>query len=292
MKGASWRTVHPRINFATEAALRLTLLGGQCFRWTEFAPRVYQGHWAECGATVRRGNDGALEYSPPATNAPESRIAAYFAAETDFAALDDRLPWRSDPVLARARGFARGLRLLRQPVGEALLCYLCSSTKRIEQIRQITDSLAKTLGPAAFVLPTWKTLASVPEADLRALGLGYRARYVHETAIRLADSPNWEPALSQQSYPEARAWLMRLPGVGPKIADCVCLFGLGLYESFPVDTWILQAMGKHYGLGKWHPDQITCFARVHFGSAAGLAQQYLFEAIRLGGLRKPNSASR
>jgi N-glycosylase/DNA lyase len=76
--------------------------------------------------------------------------------------------------------------------------------------------------------------------------------------------------------------LQTLPGVGPKVAACVALFGFGRLESFPVDTWVVQALGDAYGLRGWKPAQLEQFGKAHFGEAAGLAQQYLFSAARNG----------
>jgi N-glycosylase/DNA lyase len=76
---------------------------------------------------------------------------------------------------------------------------------------------------------------------------------------------------------------MTLPGVGEKIADCVALFGLGHLEAFPVDTWMLKAMARRYGLDNWNPAQVAHFGRTHYGPAAGLAQQYLFAWERAHG---------
>lgn len=84
-------------------------------------------------------------------------------------------------------------------------------------------------------------------------------------------------------YAEAKARLLELPGVGEKVADCVLLFGAGRLESFPVDTWIIKAMERRYGLAGWKPAQIAHFGRVHFGAQAGLAQQYLFAFERASG---------
>jgi N-glycosylase/DNA lyase len=74
----------------------------------------------------------------------------------------------------------------------------------------------------------------------------------------------------------AKARLLELPGVGEKVADCVLLFGAGRLEAFPVDTWVLKALARRYGLDGWKPAQVAQFGRAHFGPLAGLAQQYLF----------------
>ncbi len=125
-------------------------------------------------------------------------------------------------------------------------------------------------------LPTWDTLASIAESDLRQCLLGFRARYIAGTARFLAEHPGWLAETERLSYPNAKARLMELPGVGEKVADCVLLFGAGKLEAFPVDTWILKAMARRYDLTGWKPAQIAHFGRQHFGPLAGLAQQYLF----------------
>ena len=115
-----------------------------------------------------------------------------------------------------------------------------------------------------------------PESALRACALGFRAGYVHRTARFLAARPGWLEATEAAPYPEAKARLLELPGVGEKVADCVLLFGAGRLEAFPVDVWIIKAMTRHYGLTGWKPAQVAHFGRTHFGPLAGLAQQYLF----------------
>ena len=115
---------------------------------------------------------------------------------------------------------------------------------------------------------------------LRACRLGYRARYIKATAAILAENPNWLGDIPGLSYAEAHARLLTLPGVGAKIADCVLLFGAGMLEAFPVDTWILKVMTQRYGLDGWKPPQVATFGRKHFGAWAGAAQQFLFADAR------------
>lgn len=106
--------------------------------------------------------------------------------------------------------------------------------------------------------------------------MGFRARFIHQTAQFLTAHPGWLEATEVLPYAAAKERLLSLPGVGEKIADCVLLFGAGRLEAFPVDTWILQAMAARYGLSGWKPAQVAQFGRAHFGPLAGLAQQYLF----------------
>jgi N-glycosylase/DNA lyase len=130
--------------------------------------------------------------------------------------------------------------------------------------------------PGHCRLPTWAELALIPEPELRACQLGFRARFISQTARFLAAHPGWLEETKALPYAAAKERLRSLPGVGEKIADCVLLFGAGRLEAFPVDTWILKAMAARYGLHGWKPAQVAQFGRAHFGPLAGLAQQYLF----------------
>jgi N-glycosylase/DNA lyase len=269
----------------SHAVLAETLKGGQAFRWRPVDGEVWQGVWQDCVARVRTGPKDILQWSAP-MELPNARakVADYFATDVDFAALADQLPWRTDVVLEKSLRAWPGLRLLRQPLGETLLAFLCSSAKQIPHIAQLCERMAERFGEPIWgevrALPTWAQLAEIHESDLRACGLGYRAAFVKHSALRLAENPGWEKKIKAAPYAEAQAWLAELPGVGPKIADCVLLFGAAKWEAFPVDTWILKAMADLYGLDGWRPAQVAQFGRAHFGPLAGLAQQFLFSGAR------------
>lgn len=260
--------------------------GGQSFRWHESSPGTWRGQWGRHAAELRVANEDTVFWRPLAVHTSRKALAGYLALDLDFEAFADELPWRSDPLLKRVMADFPGLRILRQDLGEALIAFICSSTKRIVQIKAVVAILAERFGesvaPGLHALPTWEALAEVPEAELRACKLGYRARYLAEAAQVLAGEPGWLGRISALPYAEAHARLVKLPGVGAKVADCVLLFGGGRLEAFPVDTWIVQAMARWYGLAGWTPKQIAHFGRVHFGPRAGFAQQFLFAAARRG----------
>ena len=311
---SAWQTLPLRVPPAP-AVLAETLDGGQAFRWRnddgiwsgvfgENIVRLTYGPRDGDAAPPPRSGDsatrasrlhGQVRWSAPAALAATTgpAFAHYFDAARDPHELADALPWRSDPHLAVCLAAFLGLRILRQPFGETLLCFLCSATKQIVQIKQMLALLAARhgtplLSDSSLVtryssLPTWSELASIPEAELRACQFGFRARFIHQTACFLAAHPGWLETTAQAPYAEAKERLCSLPGVGEKIADCVLLFGAGRLEAFPVDTWILQAMAARYGLHGWKPAQVAQFGRAHFGSLAGLAQQYLFSWERSHG---------
>ncbi len=291
-----------------------TLDGGQAFRWNRLAPTddTWLGAWSDYIARLRLTPAGTLEWSAPTALAPRvaTALPRYLALDRDFAALADSLPWRSDAHLARCLAEFPGLRLLRQPFGETLLGFLCSATKQIVQIKRMLALLAERHGaplasppsisqlpspisdsaspisvppsPTSELrspisrLPTWPELAAIPEPQLRACQLGFRAKFISQAARFLAAHPGWLDETESLPYAGAKARLCSLPGVGEKIADCVLLFGAGRLEAFPVDTWILQSLARRYGLADWRPAPLAQFGRAHFGPLAGLAQQYLF----------------
>jgi len=276
----------------TPAVLAEMLDGGQAFRWRRETDASWHGTWGAHSARVRLDPGGRLQWSAPAAAAPAAgpAIEAYFDAGRDARFLTDILPWRGDAHLARCVAAFPGLRTLRQPFGETLLCFMCSSAKQIVQIKQAVGLLASRHGqplppPPSELhsLPTWDALAGVPEAALRSCLLGFRARHIHQAAVFLAARPGWLETTESLPYEEARTRLCLLPGVGEKIADCTLLFGAGRLEAFPVDVWILRAMATRYGLQGWKAAQIAHFGRIHFGRHAGLAQQYLFAWERAAG---------
>ena len=282
------------------AVLAETIDGGQAFRWQREADEIWMGQWDRHVARLRLGVNGRLEWSA-ATAGTEAALKTYLDADRDAQELADTLPWRSDAHLAQCIAAFPGLRILRQPFGETLLGFLCSATKQIVQIKQMMALLATRHGPVIGTegatdvkdrsgdartdrgllpkyhrLPTWTEIATVPEAELRGCLLGFRARYIHQTAQFVAANPGWLEETEALPYAEAKARLVTLPGVGEKVADCVLLFGAGRLEAFPVDVWILKTMAARYGLDGWKPAQVAQFGRSHFGPLAGLAQQYLF----------------
>ena len=261
--------------------------GGQSFRWHSLpdAQRVFQGIWSDNIAQLSLDEKGALRWRAPRAIARRvgAALPRYLAAATDFELLTGTLPWRKDARLASAIDAFRGLRILRQPLGEALLGFICSATKQIPQIKQMLALLAERHGaeisPALRGfrrLPTWGELGALSEEQLRACKLGFRARHIFGAARFLAEHPaGWLDETEALPYPAAKERLMLLPGVGEKVADCALLFGAGRYEAFPVDTWIRRVLLENSRGARTPAD-----ARAHYGRAAGLANAYLFAHAR------------
>lgn len=296
MGGPTWTPWRPlRLSEDVPAVtLAEQLDGGQCFRWRQEPDGSWLGVFGETLAGLRAGPAGLEWRAPVSMTGAEAALKRYLDADGLQARLSAELPWRSDPVLRIAREAYPGLRILRQEPHEALVGFLCSSNKRILQIRAMVAALAHELGaPLAggfHALPTWDALAEAGDPVLRRCALGYRAAYLRGTARILRTRPRWAQEFAALDTPALLAALQGLPGVGPKVAACVALFGFGRLESFPVDTWVVQALASAYGLGGWTPAQLERFGQIHFGAGAGLAQQYLFSAARQGKLPQAGAA--
>ena len=175
-----------------------------------------------------------------------------------------------DEHLAEAVSRYSGLRLTKSEAWETLVCYICSVNRNIPQIRKDVQKLMRADG--------WMMEPEeVADAKLPA-SLGFRAKYLSETARMVADGEVHLGRLNYLTYEQAKEQLMRLPGVGPKVADCVLLFAYGKDEAFPADVWVKRAMHKLYGVKG--EKKISEYARKKWGLHAGYAQQYLFMYAR------------
>ncbi len=269
--------------------LAATLNSGQTFRWQSHDAGwigVVGSHWVRLEATDRTLT---ARTARPVTD--WSWLAHYLQLDLN---LDDVLAsFPDDEPLRSAVGACRGLRLLRQDPWECLASFILSSTKQIVQIRQIISHLCERHGEPvpvpdghtpARAFPSPARLADISEAELRHCKMGFRAPYLRETARLVASGACDLALIHEMPLPEARAELLKLPGVGPKIADCVLLFGFGFPTAFPVDVWVMRALRQLY-FPRRRPSRprLQRFTETHFGRHAGYAQQYLFHYIRTGG---------
>ena len=280
------REVFPVENYDLSA----TLDSGQAFRWRES-----DGAWTGVvgGRWVRlREESGAIVTETFAPPGDWLWLRHYLQLDVNLPGVLETFP-RDDEALQTAVRACAGLRLLRQEPWECLASFICSSTKQIVQIRQIIALLCARFGEpvpvppghaSAFSFPACERLADAAESELRECKLGFRAPYLRGTAQMLAAGEVDLAGLSKLPIEQARAELLKLPGVGEKIADCVLLFAGGFSSAFPVDVWIMRALRRHYfPRRKVAPARMRRFIGNHFGPHAGYAQQYLFHHIRSKG---------
>ena len=266
---------------------RETIDGGQAFTWfkTE-TDGEYAGVFGNAAAKIRLLKDGAVAASfPRQLDTPQSLAAleAYLDAGTDYGKIRSALKNTRDISMLRALKAYPTLRILRQNPAEAIVCFICSSSKRIVQIKQCVNLLSKKFGKKIcgdfYALPDFQTLAEAGLPDILACKLGFRARYL-QNAARKITADKFDPQdLRSMGYAEAKKYLVSLSGIGDKVADCILLFGCARFEAFPVDTWILQAMRKLYNT-EADAKKVRLFAAQKFPLYAGFAQQLLFATAR------------
>ena len=266
--------------------LDVTLSCGQLFRWRK-QDDTWQGVVGGRLITLRQ-EGGELHF----TGCSEAFLISYL--HLDCAHEDIVSGFCRDAHITDAVCRSGGLRIVRQDPWECLISYLCAQNANIPFITRMIENLCRAAGTPItapdgtvwYSFPTPAALSALPLEEKRGCSLGYRAPYIHKIAVAIAADPGWADRIRELPFEEARRALMIYPGIGPKVADCVLLFGFQKYESFPVDVWMRMIMHRLYGIG--NPDtsltpaeyeRIRRFAQEHFGPYAGYAQEYLF-AVR------------
>jgi N-glycosylase/DNA lyase len=275
--------------------LAATLASGQAFRWRKQVDG-WEGIIGARWVRLKQCDRGILAQC--ATPLDDwAWLAHYLQVEIDLASV--LLSFPDDEPMRQAVTACRGLRLLRQEPWECLASFILSSTKQIVQIQQIVSLLCERFGESvlvpvghepAFAFPTADRLAACAEADLRNCKMGFRAPNLLRTARIIASGGLNLQSLATRSVNDARAELLKLPGVGNKIANCVLLFAYGFQQAFPVDVWVMKALRQlYFSKRRVGAKRLARFTATHFGPNAGYAQQYLFHYMRTRKLKARSS---
>lgn len=242
---------------------------GQCFRWKAeedgYSVIAFGKH-----VTMSQREDG-LEIS--CSDEEWSGIfAPYFDMSTDYNRIESLINASNDGHLAEAFAIGKGIRILRQDLWEVIVSFLISQNNNIPRIKGSVEALCRAGGLRVegyddeYCFPNPSDLDPAIFDSIN-LGLGYRAQYLKDMYFFASKNPEWLSYLKTLDYQAAREELMSLKGIGPKVADCVCLFGLHHIDAFPVDTHVKSLLSKYY------PDG---FDFGYFEGCAGVIQQYLF----------------
>ncbi len=234
-------------------------------------------------------------------NADDGFVKNYFGLLDNLPRIFSQIS--KDKHIKRTIKKFKGLRILRQDPWECLISYICATYKNIPAIKQMLLNLSKKFGDKSpfdgYSFQTFPTPTRLAKASLKEFvecGLGYRAKYVSETAKKVHEGIFNPGNLKRRNYEKARHELLTLPGVGLKVADCVLLFSIEQLEAFPVDVWIKRVILKHYAnhvptalirktsdkksIAKSEYEKLNLFGRKYFGEYAGYAQEYLYHHER------------
>ena len=247
---------------------------GQCFRWNEKDGK-YEGVTGNYPAVFLE-KDG---YVMVESDAPMKFWNNYFDLNEDYEAHSKE--FEDIPYLKTCKEFGQGIRILRQDPWEALCSFIISQCNNIPRIKGIVEKLClgygekkEFKGKEYSMFPKAEVLAKLKPDDLAYLRSGYRAPYIIDAA-RAVDSGDIDlDKLSKIPYKEAKKELLKLNGVGEKVANCAVLFGLHHMEAFPVDVWMKRALNENFPKD-FDPETL--------GDFAGLAQQYIFYYARSNG---------
>jgi N-glycosylase/DNA lyase len=268
----------------TNLSLYHTLECGQTFRWRRSSDGSYFGI-VEGSAFIIRQRENILEVTSTERNV-ERWARKYFALDVDLESV--LLEIDRDEYIHKAIESCRGLHILRQEPWETLASYIFSANNNIPNIKRMVENLSQRLGKrrdiggySGFTFPSPSTIIKNKNVVSKCR-LGFRYDYLIEAAEMISEGSIKLERIERLSYKECRENLMKIKGVGTKIADCVVLFSFGMYEAFPVDIWIRRIIRNLYFPGrKVGDEQIKHFARDYFGRYCGYAQEYLYCHYRL-----------
>ncbi len=262
--------------------LENTFDNGQCFRWNPVSENHYIG--VACHNVIHVELIGEDIHLYPVTMKAYRQIwSDYFDLARDYDSIVEELTG-IDNHLDTALGFSSGIRMLHQDPWETTISFIISANNNIVRIKRIIETLSKRYGSRIdeehYDFPTPKQLAGASVEDLRACGLGYRDRYVREVAMRVASGEVNLDEMELMDRQEVEKRLLSLSGVGIKVAQCIMLFGYGIEEVVPADTWIKKIVSILYSEEIGEKQSIESFFQSKFGKNSGYAQQALFHWAR------------
>lgn len=255
-----------------------TLECGQIFRYKPINGGFLVQSGDKCCVVENKGSVAGILCEA----SDEDYFRNYFDLDTDYSAIVRRAENNGYAVVREAARRARGVRILRQNTEEMLFSFIISQNNMIPRIKAIIERTANALGEKHIfngeeyhAFPTAKTLSAKDRDFYSGLGYGYRADYIPSVAKAITTG---ETNLSADglSTAELRKKLIALKGVGPKVADCVALFGYHRTDSFPVDTWIEKLYKEDFGGTLTDRKKIADFFLSIFGEDSGYVQQYVF----------------
>lgn len=261
---------------------------GQCFRWNEEDDGSWIGIIKDAVIRVKKENQNIVFTGKVLGDKSFKEIIYdYFDLNTDYREYKNELS-QIDEYLKESIEFGEGIRILKQDLWETIISFIISANNNIPRIKKIINAISYTYGKKIvfeneeyYLFPTPEELSKATVEDLRKLGLGFRDKRIHETTRLINEEmvslDNIENMIDTN---QMREELLKLDGVGPKVADCILLFALKRLDVFPIDVWVRRVMNDLYihneDENKVNKKELQSLAEEKFKGLSGIAQQYLF----------------
>lgn len=260
---------------------------GQCFRWNEQVDGSYIGVFGNNVLSVKKDNNRVV-FEGICEQEIKTTVEKYFDLNRNYEQIKEKLS-KIDENMKISIEYGKGIRILNQDLWETIISFIISANNNIPRIKSIIERLSKKYGSEIiykekeyYTFPTAEQLRNVTVEEYRKLGLGFRDIRLYETTKMVLEKEiDLDKMKKNPNTIEVREELLKLSGVGPKVADCILLFSdLKRFEVFPIDVWVRRVMNDLYikkeDETKVSKKQIEKIAEEKFGNLAGLAQQYLF----------------
>ncbi len=266
---------------------------GQCFRWEQNQDNTYTGIIKNGVLNVKILKETNvnceiycdIEFKGYLDKDIKDVVKDYFNLETDYLKIKRELS-NIDNNLAESIKYGGGIRILHQDFWEMIISYIISANNNIPRIKKIINAISQKYGRKLcwqgkeyYLFPTCEELSKANKEDLRNLGTGFRDKYIYQTTQEILKI-GLDEFYKLDNTKDIEKRLLDFQGIGPKVADCIILFGLNRFDTFPVDVWVRRVMNELYihekDEAKVDKKILLSFAEEKFGSLAGLAQQYLF----------------
>lgn len=260
---------------------------GQCFRWNKQEDGSYTGVFKNNVLNVKKNKDEII-FEGICENEIQQTVENYFDLNRNYEKIKEQLS-KIDQNMKMSIEYGNGIRILNQDLWETIISFIISANNNIPRIKGIIERLSEKYGDEIkykgnkyYTFPTQEQLKNVTVEEYRKLGLGFRDIRLYETTKMILNKQvDIENMKNNPNTIEVREELLKLSGVGPKVADCILLFSdLKRFEVFPIDVWVRRVMNdlyiKNEDETKVNKKQIEKIANEKFGDLAGLAQQYLF----------------
>ena len=259
---------------------------GQCFRWNEEEDGSYTGVIKQGILNVKK-EKGLITFEGMLDGNIKEIVIDYFDLNNNYEEIKNKLS-KIDDNMKKSIEYGYGIRILNQDLFECIISFIISANNNIPRIKGIIERLSKKCSRRViynekeyYLFPSVSELSKLSVEDLRSLGLGFRDIRVFNTCKKIKEKVvDLDKLKEMKNSDEIREELLKLDGVGPKVADCIMLFSLKRYDVFPIDVWVRRVMNDLYihneNEEKVNKKEILKIANKLYGNICGLAQQYLF----------------